>query len=922
VLDAQISVANAIKYVLRHARNERPRTLPTVVMHPEPRFRRLRYLRGSYAARSKRRDPRPRNRTKYGYDPVSNGMNLVTDKRGNSMVQNLFDANGRVSQQTLADNAVWKFSYTLDANGNVTQTTITDPRNYVRQETFNSSGYVTQRILAMGQPEQQSLILQRDASNLVQNLYDPLNRQSNFSYDAFGDLTYIGLLVGTSSQVAYQLAYTADFHQLAAVTDPLGHTANLGYGTQGRLLTVTDALGNTTNVTSNAAGLPTQVADPLSHATTLGYSGGDLTSITDALSRTTTISTDSVGRVVGTVDPMGHQTQYAFDAVDRLTQVADALGNVTQLTYDHNGNLLSVKDPRNVTPTFTYDVRDRKHTYLDPTGKTETYLFDGMSNLTSVTDRKSQLTTIGNDGINRPTLITFQDGSTIAITWDGGNRATKFVDSLNGTITRQYDGLDNLVQEVTPQGQVNWTYDAASRRQTMTVLGKPVVNYTFDNADRLTQVAQGTVTLGFGYDTASRRTTVTLPNGIIGTYAFDNANQLSGITYKNGGTTVGTLGYGYDFAGRRTSLTGTLANWAAPNFAPSNVYDGTNRLTASNGTSLVYDNDGNLTSFGSTSYTWNARNQLTGASAGSASFGYDPVGRRVSTTIGGTTVPFLYDGANPVTINGNFQIAGLGFDEIEAQIVGSTATSFLRDGLNSTVALTNSSAAITANYGYSAYGDTTVAGTSANSLEYTGRENDGATGLYFYRARYYSPQLGRFISEDPIGLGGGSNYYAYTEGNPITNADPSGLITSVDMACAMDPQFCLEIMGQIIENHGAITATETGDQCLADQANRVANGFRMAGTIAGVVQLAAATKSVAKAFSSEKQALLDMAKADRRRGVTRADMDAYDELNKGLPDPFPLTKVRIEEGHLTGGPHSRVPHGHVGSVDHIPIVDP
>jgi len=277
------------------------------------------------------------------------------------------------------------------------------------------------------------------------------------------------------------------------------------------------------------------------------------------------------------------------------------------------------------------------------------------------------------------------------------------------------------------------------------------------------------------YDTASRRTTVTLPNGIVGTYGFDNANQLTGITYKNGGTTVGTLGYGYDLAGRRTSLTGTLAAWATPNYAPSLAYDGTNRLTSWNGASLVYDNNGNLSTFGATTYTWNARNQLTATSAGSAVFGYDAVGRRVSTTIGGTTVPFLYDGLNPVTISGNLQLAGAGLDEIDAQIVGSTTTSFLRDGLNSAVALTNSSAAITVNYGYSAYGDTAVTGTGTTSLQYTGRENDGATGLYYYRARYYSPQLGRFISEDPLGIGAGPNFYAYVAGNPISFVDPLGL---------------------------------------------------------------------------------------------------------------------------------------------------
>ena len=77
---------------------------------------------------------------------------------------------------------------------------------------------------------------------------------------------------------------------------------------------------------------------------------------------------------------------------------------------------------------------------------------------------------------------------------------------------------------------------------------------------------------------------------------------------------------------------------------------------------------------------------------------------------------------------------------------------------------------------YDPYGASSTSGTaSANSLEYTGRENDGTTNLYYYRARYYSPQFGRFISEDPIGLAGGANYYAYVSGNPISNYDPLGL---------------------------------------------------------------------------------------------------------------------------------------------------
>lgn len=65
-----------------------------------------------------------------------------------------------------------------------------------------------------------------------------------------------------------------------------------------------------------------------------------------------------------------------------------------------------------------------------------------------------------------------------------------------------------------------------------------------------------------------------------------------------------------------------------------------------------------------------------------------------------------------------------------------------------------------------------------------------------------------------------------------------------------------------------------------------------------------------------------MAKAAKRTGMTSADMQAYKDLNRGLPDPFPTNKVRGPESHSTGGAHSQQPHGHVGPVNHIPIVDP
>jgi RHS repeat-associated protein len=205
------------------------------------------------------------------------------------------------------------------------------------------------------------------------------------------------------------------------------------------------------------------------------------------------------------------------------------------------------------------------------------------------------------------------------------------------------------------------------------------------------------------------------------------------------------------------------------------TYDGSNRLTSRSGTPLSYDANGNLTAFGLATYTWDVRSQLVTTNTGAGSFSYDALRRRVSATVNGTTTTYLQDGLNPAAISGNVMLAGMGLDEVYGQITPGGATSYLRDGVNSTVAEADATGAVTGNYAYSPYGGTANSGNGTTRLQFTGRDNDGAAGLYYYRARYYSPQLTRFISEDPIGLAGGTNFYAYANGNPISFIDPSGL---------------------------------------------------------------------------------------------------------------------------------------------------
>lgn len=712
----------------------------------------------------------------YAYDSA-NRMTTVTDRRGNVMVTNVYDTNGRVQQQTLADGAIWQFAYTLGGGGKVTQTDVTDPRGFVRRAVFNSSGYLIQETLAVGQPEQRMFVYTRaPVTNLLTKTTDFLGRATRFVYDSRGNKTSVTRLYGTANAVTELFSYSATYSQLTSYTDPLGHVTQINYDTKGNPVSVSDPIGHTASANYDAEGKIGSVTNALGNTTSLAYDLGDLASVTDPLGRTQSTFTDRVGRIVGLTDPLGNNTRYAYDPLDRVTQVTDALSGVTSLTYDENGNILTFRDPRNLAShVYTYDSRNRVKTYTDPLGRVVTYNYDGLGNLTSRIDRKGQTASYLYGPLNRLKKITYPGGSTLTITRDDVNRTVMFADSANGTITQIYDNLRRLAREVSPQGQVDYQYDAASRRTQFAVAGQaaPII-YQYDDDDRLTQIAQGAVLVTFGYDAADRRTTVMLPNGVVGTYGFDSADQLLSIAFDKGGTHVGDLAYTYNASGRRIGQSGSLAKLLMPSASSSATYDAANRLTNDGGLTLSYDYNGNLTNFGSRTYTWNSRDQLTATSDGGSSFVYDAFGRRVSRTVSAVATQYLHDGADPITVNGALMLQGLGPDEFYARISGGTVTSFLADALGSTLALTDSSGAINASYSYGAYGNASKTGTDDTSFQYTGRENDG-NGLYYYRNRYYSPHLSRFISEDPIGLAGGQNVFAYTRGNPIRFIDPYGL---------------------------------------------------------------------------------------------------------------------------------------------------
>lgn len=162
---------------------------------------------------------------------------------------------------------------------------------------------------------------------------------------------------------------------------------------------------------------------------------------------------------------------------------------------------------------------------------------------------------------------------------------------------------------------------------------------------------------------------------------------------------------------------------------------------------------------------------------------YDPFGRRIykSVSTGGTSV-FAYDDRNLVEETNSTGTVVARYsstdktDEPLAMLRSSVTSYYNADGLGSVTSLTSSSGAAAQTYTYDSFGKVTASsGSLTNPFQYTGREMDAETGLYYYRARYYDSAAGRFLAEDPSKFWGGINLYQYALNSPQDYIDPSGL---------------------------------------------------------------------------------------------------------------------------------------------------
>lgn len=725
------------------------------------------------------------------------------------------------------------YTFTYDTtSGN--RTSSTDPSGHAINYSYDSNGNVTQKSIQMDSaPNYQTRSYTYNSFNEVLTATDPLGNVTTNTYDANGNLLTTttpspgGRVAGSKTSFTYDTK-----GELTKITDPLNHSTTIAYYPTGLVQTITDAQGKVTQFQYDGRGNRTAVIDANNQQTTFTYDlMNRLTKITYPTSPATytQIGYDYRGHKSSVTDPNGKVTQYAYDDAGRLISATDANNGVTQYGYDNENNLISLTDAALNQTTFQYDQYGSVTQVNFPSTYYETYAYDSNGNLLTKTDRNGHAINYGYDFLKRLTSKQYPDSTNVSYTYDNANRLTKVVDP-SGSYQFTYDNMSRLTQTSAAYSfisgktfAVGYGYDAASNRTSMTDPQNKSTAYVYDTLNRLTTLTYPSKNnYGFSYDALGRRTQLTRPNSVTTAYQYDTVSNLLSILHTKSSTTLDGAAYVYDAAGNRTSKTDKRTNVTStfsydPLYELTQVLQGStttesysydavenrlsslgvspyaystsNELTSKPGVTYGYDKNGNtltkVDSTGTTTYNWDFENRLTSVvlpgSGGTVSFKYDPFGRRVQKSSSSGTTNYVYDGANAleeVDGSGNVlarYVQSLAIDQPLAETRGSTTSYYEADGLGSISSLSNSSGALANTYTYDSFGNLIAfSGSVVNPYRYTGREFDSETGSYYYRARYYDPQIGRFISEDPIGFDAGPNFYRYVLNNPVRFTDPLG----------------------------------------------------------------------------------------------------------------------------------------------------
>jgi RHS repeat-associated protein len=728
------------------------------------------------------------NQTQYFYENPSfpHYLTRVLDPLGRAVVRNVFDSGGHLIASCNAD-------------GNVT--TLAGCTTY-----------------------------SQNAASLNQTIVSRRGFRTDFILDNQGNVLIERHFLDSTNFLETDRTYDAKNNMLTE-KDPAGNITSYTYDSKGNVLTQTLPGNRKTTYTYASCNQIATETNPAGHVTTYQYdSNCNLLSVADSLGNTSTYQYNSLGGLTAYIDAVGNQWNWTYDATGLLTKHTDPFGGATSYQYDAAGGLTSITDRNGRRIDYQYDAahHETQETWNTTPPRVTTYSYDAAGELTSGFS-PDYSTTLAYDQLGR--LITEDNQGTpnathviLTYSYDADDNVTSVQDSLGGSTQYTYDALSRTT-EIAQTGtgvsakRVDLLYDPSSVTTELrrfadaggtSAVARTVFQYDCGGcADRITGIQHLRSSDGATLDnltyTLDPAGNVTSSNDVEGThqYTYDADGQL--LTANHAQTALQpNESYTYDKIGNR------LTSHRSANYVLSYMNGGKgSRLLNDAQFTYVYDAEGNLTRRTSladgshTDFTWNHLNLVsamvqtsaTGTQVASENYVYDFAGRRVRVVRSQGVEQYFYVGLNPVLVldgTGNVlsrNLYGHEVDELYAQEQQGQTKWTLSDSVNSVRDVISNTATPLNHFVYDSFGDLKAHSSPVAATQnlFTGREFSTSPLLGYFRARYYSPDIGRFLSEDALL----PFNYPYADNSPCTSTDPLGLQADAEQGEVRQPSSAL-----------------------------------------------------------------------------------------------------------------------------------